>query len=148
MKRLHVFFSFLVLCALMGNTSVAQSANSITAGGNAAFQGPPTSIAPGFSDYSHVDVHSTYTLQLVAMDNLDKAIAYAQKHNIDPRLGGVARTHTNGKLWYILAVGVYPTRAEAVVAKVELEARGVPTPWIRTLGSIEALSREANDLDM
>ncbi len=92
-----------------------------------------------------IDLNNTFTLQLVAMESMEGAVNYAQQYRIDPREAGVARILSQGKIYFVLAYGVYSTHTQAEQASLELQQQGVPEPWIRRLGTLERLSREAND---
>ncbi len=92
-----------------------------------------------------IDLNNTFTLQLVAMESMEGAVNYAQQYRIDPREAGVARILSQGKIYFVLAYGVYATHTQAEQASLELQQQGVPEPWIRRLGTLERLSREAND---
>jgi len=87
----------------------------------------------------------TYTLQLAAVKEMDQAIAFAQRYQIDSNQAGVARILSKGQLWYVLAYGVYTSKEDANLAKSDLQAKGVPEPWVRTLATLEALSKEASE---
>jgi len=93
-----------------------------------------------------IDLYNTFTLQLVAMPSTESAIGYARQYGIDPEHAGVARILSHGEIYFILAYGVYSTRAQAENASEELQQMGVPEPWIRRLGTIERLSLEADAL--
>ena len=90
-------------------------------------------------------LNKTYTLQLAAFKEMQQAVDYAQRYSIDADQAGVARIMTKGELWYVLAYGVYTSREDADRAKAELQSRGVPEPWVRTLSTLETLSREASE---
>ena len=90
-----------------------------------------------------VDIDRLFTLQLAALKSMEKAVEYAEKHGIEAEQAGVARVLSNEQIWYVLAYGVYQSMAEAERAKSGLVDRGVPPPWIRTLGTLERLSKEA-----
>jgi len=94
---------------------------------------------------SSIDLYNTFTLQLVAMDSMGGAIAYARQHAIDPEKAGVARILSHGKIYYVLAYGIYANEEQAEQASQKLQQAGIPEPWIRRLGTLERLSTEANE---
>jgi len=50
----------------------------------------------------------------------------------------VAETNLNGKTWYVLMLGVYPTNAEADQALTSVS--NVDTqPWVRSVGSLQSV---------
>lgn len=87
----------------------------------------------------------TFTLQLAAVKDMDQAIEYARRYGIGAEKAGVARILSKGELWYVLAYGVYASREEANLAKADLQAVGIPEPWVRSLATLEALAKEASD---
>ncbi|MEQ9568231.1 MAG: SPOR domain-containing protein, partial [Pseudomonadales bacterium] len=86
------------------------------------------------SPASAIDLYNTFTLQLVAMGSMDDAIAYARQYDIDPEKAGVARILSHGKIYYVLAYGIYSNERLAEEASQELQQLGIPEPWIRRLG--------------
>ena len=98
---------------------------------------------PGIPQDAMPPLDKTYTLQLAAFKQMLQAIDYAERYKIDADQAGVARIMTKGELWYVLAYGVYISREDANQAKADLQAMGVPEPWVRTLSTLEALSKEA-----
>lgn len=105
---------------------------------------PQAGVEPA-SPNTAIDLYNTFTLQLVAMQSMDNAIAYARKYDIDPEQAGVARILSHGKIYYVLAYGIYSTHEQAEQASQELQQLGIPEPWIRRLGTLERLSSEANE---
>ena len=93
-----------------------------------------------------IDLYNTFTLQLVAMETMEGAIDYARQYGIDSEKAGVARILSHGEIYFILAYGVYSTQTQAERASAELQQMGVPEPWIRRLGTIEQLSKAADEL--
>lgn len=92
-----------------------------------------------------IDLYNTFTLQLVAMESMSGAIAYAQEYGIDPEKAGVARILSRGEIYYVLAYGVYSNQVQAEQASQELQQLGVPEPWVRRLGTLERLSAAADE---
>ncbi|HLD17221.1 MAG TPA: SPOR domain-containing protein [Coxiellaceae bacterium] len=64
---------------------------------------------------------STYTLQLIGSHNLPQVEHFMAKHGIE-KTAHLAEVTRNGKPWYIVTYGDYPTSAEAVAAKRSLPA--------------------------
>lgn len=105
----------------------------------------PASEVEPVSPASSIDLYNTFTIQLVAMDSMDAAIAYARRYGIDPEQAGVARILSHGEIYYVLAYGIYSSHEQAEQASLELQQLGVPEPWIRRLGTLERLSMEADE---
>ena len=100
-------------------------------------------VSSGIPQEAMPPLDKTYTLQLAAFKQRQLTIDYAERYKIDVDQAGVARIMNKGELWYILAYGVYISREDANQAKANLQARGVPEPWVRRLSTLEALSRKA-----
>lgn len=79
-----------------------------------------------------------FAVQVVASSTMKQLSTFASNNQISEQW--VAETMVGGKTWYVLMLGVYPTRAEA-----EQALSGVSSlytrPWIRTVGSIKAVMR-------
>lgn len=88
-------------------------------------------------------LEKTFTLQLAAVREMQQALDYAKRYEIDPEQAGVAKILSKGQLWYVLAYGVFTSREAADLAKADLQAQGIPEPWVRTLATLEELSKEA-----
>jgi len=76
-----------------------------------------------------------YAVQVVASSSMEQLTDFANAHQISDQW--VAETTVEGKIWYVLMLGVYPTKEEAEQAMqsvIELET----LPWIRTVASIQA----------
>lgn len=97
--------------------------------------------APAEADLPPLD--QTFTLQLAAFRNMEQAVDYAQRYQIEEQQAGVAKILSKGELWYVLAYGIYVSREDANRAKLDLQSRGVPEPWIRTIATLEELANEA-----
>lgn len=107
------------------------------------FQVPAANDLAAVERQSLPPLDQTFTLQLAAVKDMQQAIEYAERYNIDAEQAGVTRILSKGQLWYVLAYGVYTSREHANLAKEDLEAHGVPSPWIRSLATLEALNKEA-----
>lgn len=134
--------------SMQSSISLADQAADTHAGRNADKGADENAGGEPLPDLILPDLANTYTLQLAALDSVESAITYARRYDIEPDQAGVARTHLDGYVWYILAYGIYATRADAELAKIELESMGVPEPWIRALSAIEKLSKEAVGFDL
>jgi len=77
-----------------------------------------------------------YAVQVVASSTMEQLRDFANANQISEQW--VAQTSVDGKVWYVLMLGVYPSKEEAEQAiqnVMELET----LPWIRTVGSIQAV---------
>lgn len=90
-------------------------------------------------------LNKTFTLQLAAFKDMQQAVEYAERYQIEEEQAGVARILSKGEVWYVLAYGIYLSREDADIAKLELQAKGVPEPWVRTIATLEALANEAKE---
>ncbi len=86
-----------------------------------------------------------WTVQALALSSKEALEAFAQKHQLQGMTA--ARIAQDGKLLYILLLGVYQTRERA-----ERAIENVPSPfadlslWIRPLGTLQAAMTDANNL--
>lgn len=78
-----------------------------------------------------------YTVQLVASSNMKNLMAFTRRNNLSDQW--VAETNVNGKTWYVLLSGVYATRDEAQAALADARAKLSTSPWIRSVGSVQAV---------
>lgn len=79
-----------------------------------------------------------YTLQLVGASNKRAIQRFSEKHNVQLKTA-VFRRQLNGKPWYSLIAGVFPNRAQAIVAKRKLpKSLGKTDVWPRSFASIHA----------
>lgn len=85
-----------------------------------------------------------WTVQLIALGSAEALEAYAQKEGL--RGMSAAKISANGKLYYVLLLGVYETKANAVEAAEDL---GPPfeNPWVRSLGSLQKAMLAADRLN-
>lgn len=78
-----------------------------------------------------------FTVQVCASSSMENLRFFARQHNISDQWA--ARTNVNGRNWYVLLLGVYPTRGEAVNALTGVRNRLDTTPWVRSMGSLQAV---------
>lgn len=79
---------------------------------------------------------SYYAVQVVASSSMDQLHDFANRNQLSDQW--VAQTMVDGKLWYVLMLGVYPTRDEAEQALQSVQDMETQ-PWIRTVGSVQAV---------
>jgi len=77
-----------------------------------------------------------FAVQVVASSSMEQLTAFASQNQLSTEW--VAQTSVNGKVWHVLMLGVYPTRAEAEQALLSVQNLGTQ-PWIRTVGSVQAV---------
>lgn len=81
-----------------------------------------------------------FVVQLCASSTMDKLLKFARRYNLPEQW--TTQTNVQGKTWYILMQGVYPTRTEAESALSFVRGQGLPTkPWIRSVASVQAVAR-------
>ncbi len=78
-----------------------------------------------------------YAVQVCASSSMDKLLKFANRHQLPDQW--TAKINVNGKTWYVLLLGIYPNRAEASTALSEVSGRLDTRPWIRSVGSLQAL---------
>lgn len=85
-----------------------------------------------------------WTVQLIALTSTDALETYAQTHGL--RGMSAAKVSANGKIYYVLLLGVYETKANAIEASSDL---GPPfeKPWIRSIGSLQRAMDAADQAD-
>ena len=77
-----------------------------------------------------------YAVQVVASSSAANLSSFCTQYNISEQW--IAETTVGGKVWFVLMSGVYETKSEAVAAKSSLSEMGT-APWVRTVGSIQAV---------
>lgn len=83
-----------------------------------------------------------FTLQLLGTHQQNTLPTYLKKHNLKNDAASF-RTKRNGKDWFTLIYGSYPTKTAAQAAANQLP-NGVSKPWIRSFASIiPSLTEEA-----
>lgn len=75
-----------------------------------------------------------FTLQLSGGNTDDQLRQLIRDLKLDE--GFIAHTLRNGRDWYLLLYGVYPTRRQAEIALQHLPP-SINKPWIRTIGSVQ-----------
>ena len=78
-----------------------------------------------------------YAVQVCASSSMDKLLKFANRHQLPDQW--TAKIDVNGKTWYVLLLGIYPDRAEARAALGEVQAQLDTRPWIRSVGSLQAI---------
>jgi DamX protein len=77
-----------------------------------------------------------FVVQVVASSTMKQLTDFAQTNQISDEW--VAETTVGGKTWYVLMLGVYPTKSEAdqaLSSVADLETQ----PWVRSVGSVQAV---------
>lgn len=80
---------------------------------------------------------SSYTIQLAGLQDEKGVAKFIQRHSLS---GTIAyyRTQRNGKSWYPVLYGVYPTRIRANAVRDNLPESIVKSgPWVRTLNAVQ-----------
>ena len=77
-----------------------------------------------------------YAVQVVASSSMEQLTFFASQYQLSDEW--VAETTVDGRIWYILMLGVYETKAEAEQALVNVQDLETQ-PWIRTIGSVQAV---------
>lgn len=78
---------------------------------------------------------SYFGIQIVASSTMDKMKAFAAEHGISDNLS--TQITVDGKQWYVLLLGVYPTLEEAKAALAGIEGKFTTNPWIRKISSLQ-----------
>ena len=77
-----------------------------------------------------------FAVQVVASSSMQQLNDFATANQLST--DWIAETSVNGKVWYVLMLGVYPSKAEAEQALAGVQ--GLETqPWIRTVGSVQSV---------
>ncbi|OOZ42286.1 hypothetical protein BOW53_00115 [Solemya pervernicosa gill symbiont] len=85
---------------------------------------------------------TAYALQLLGVENEQSVIDYIQEHRIEQQAAYFA-TIKNGKPWFALLYGLYPSYEAAQAAKTRLPVSlNRYTPWPRSLASVHAEIRK------
>ncbi|TNF36910.1 MAG: hypothetical protein EP315_03560 [Gammaproteobacteria bacterium] len=77
-----------------------------------------------------------FAVQVCASSSMDKLLKFASRYQLPDQW--TAKVNVNGKDWYVLLLGIYPTRAEASAALSEVRGQLDTRPWIRSVGSLQA----------
>lgn len=78
-----------------------------------------------------------FAVQVVASSNMENLNAFAQRNQLSDEW--VAETSVNGKTWFVLLQGVYPTMSEAKAALEQVSATLDTSPWVRSVGSLQSV---------
>jgi len=78
-----------------------------------------------------------FAVQVVASSNMENLKAFAQRNQLSDEW--VAETSVNGKTWFVLLQGVYPTMSEAKAALEQVSATLDTSPWVRSVGSLQSV---------
>ena len=86
-----------------------------------------------------------YAVQLFALSSPDRVEAYVKRTGLASV--SAARIENNGKLLYVLLLGVYETRELALKAIASLPSQiDKQAVWVRPLGELQQAVARANDL--
>lgn len=81
-----------------------------------------------------------YVVQVCASSSMEKLMAFAKANDLPDQW--TAQTSVDGKTWYVLMLGIYPTKAEADGALSSIADKNLATqPWVRTVGSVQAVAQ-------
>ncbi len=107
----------------------------------------PVTPAParpaGYSaDWLLKQPRGAYTLQLAGVRDRSSAVHFIQRHGLSGA-ATILTTRRDGRPWYVLVHGYYPTRQAALAAAARLPAavKKEVAPWARTIGELADLSR-------
>ncbi len=78
-----------------------------------------------------------FTVQLMASVDIDRVYRFADAHQLSTQF--VVATRRDGITWHVLLLDVYPSYAEAVVAKDDIASLIGTQPWVRSVGSVQKL---------
>jgi len=89
-----------------------------------------------------------YTIQLIAVQEEDKILTYALENGMKYPL--YTQILSEGQVWYVLLLGLYPDRLTAASARDEWTRNKDLSvkPWIRQLGTLQDAIRSAAKLGM
>jgi len=97
----------------------------------------------GFSaDWLLKQPRGAYTLQLAGVRDRASAVRFIQRHGLGTE-ATLLTTRRDGRPWYVLVHGYYPSRQAAITAAARLPAsvRKEVEPWARTIGELATLPR-------
>jgi len=77
-----------------------------------------------------------FVVQVVASSTMQQLSDFAKQNQMSDQW--VAETTVDGKVWYVLMLGVYPTKAEADVALESVSAMDTQ-PWVRSVRSLQTV---------
>lgn len=76
-----------------------------------------------------------FVVQVVASSTMAQLNEFANANNMSNEW--VAETDVNGKTWYVLMLGVYPSKSEADQALASVSAMDTQ-PWVRSVRSLQS----------
>ena len=77
-----------------------------------------------------------FVVQVVASSTMAQLNDFANANSLSN--DWVAETNVDGKTWYVLMLGVYPTKSEADEALASVNSMDTQ-PWVRTVGSLQSV---------
>lgn len=78
-----------------------------------------------------------FAVQVCASRSMKQLGTFAKRHNLSAQW--TAQTTVKGETWYVLLEGVYATRDEAKAALAQVSGQVDTRPWIRSIGSLQAV---------
>lgn len=78
-----------------------------------------------------------FAVQVCASRSMKQLAGFARRHQLPDQW--MAQTSVKGETWFVLLEGVYATRAEARQALARVGNEVDTKPWIRTVGSLQAV---------
>jgi DamX protein len=78
-----------------------------------------------------------FAVQVCASRTLKQLAYFAKHHGLSDEW--TAQTSVNGETWFVLLEGVYATKAEAREALDRVSSQVDTKPWIRSVGSLQAV---------
>ena len=98
---------------------------------------PPEEVAPvAMAGDLAAQPAEYFAVQVVASSTMAQLNDFANTNSLSS--DWVAKTNVNGKTWYVLILGVYPTKSEADQALVTVNAMDTQ-PWVRSVGSLQSV---------
>jgi DamX protein len=95
----------------------------------------PEEVAPVAGDLS-AQPAEYFVVQVVASSTMAQLNDFANANSMSN--DWVAETNVNGKTWYVLILGVYPTKSEADQALASVSNMGTQ-PWVRSVRSLQSV---------
>ena len=78
-----------------------------------------------------------FAVQVCASRSMKQLNNFAKHYNLSTQW--TTQTNVGGETWYVLLEGVYATRSEAAQALSLMKSQVDTGPWIRTMGSLQAV---------
>jgi len=98
---------------------------------------PPEEVAPvAMAGDLAAQPAEYFAVQVVASSTMAQLNDFANANSLSS--DWVAETNVNGKTWYVLILGVYPTKSEADQALATVNAMDTQ-PWVRSVGSLQSV---------